>query len=253
MDSIERKSLLYKTGVEYGDYTINHVLGCTHGCLYPCYAFNIKKRFGIIKNYSDWLKPRIVSNALELLDKEIPKFKDDIKSVQLSFTTDPFMLGYPEVTDLSMKIIKKLNDNNIKVITLTKGIIPKELLETKKYNEIGITLVSLNEQFRKEYEPNTANYTDRIARLKEIHDAGFKTWVSIEPYPTPNIVKQDLKEILDAISFVDYIIFGMWHYNKIVSAYKNNKDFYNNCADSVIKFCEEKNIKYHIKKGTKSN
>ena len=107
MDSIERKSLLYKTDVEYGDYTINHVLGCSHGCLYPCYAFNIKKRFGIIKEYNDWLKPKIVSNALELLDKEIPKYKKDIKSVQLSFTTDPFMQGYPEVSELTIKIIKK--------------------------------------------------------------------------------------------------------------------------------------------------
>jgi len=25
---IERKSMLYQTGVEYGDYTMNHVLGC---------------------------------------------------------------------------------------------------------------------------------------------------------------------------------------------------------------------------------
>lgn len=32
MDTITRKSMLYKTGVEYGDYTMNHVLGCSHGC-----------------------------------------------------------------------------------------------------------------------------------------------------------------------------------------------------------------------------
>lgn len=31
--------MLYKTGVEYGDYTMNHVQGCAHGCLYPCYAY----------------------------------------------------------------------------------------------------------------------------------------------------------------------------------------------------------------------
>ena len=24
--------MLYETGVEYGDYTMNHVLGCAHGC-----------------------------------------------------------------------------------------------------------------------------------------------------------------------------------------------------------------------------
>lgn len=39
MNSIIRKTMLYKTGVEYGDYTMNHVLGCAHGCKYPCYVF----------------------------------------------------------------------------------------------------------------------------------------------------------------------------------------------------------------------
>lgn len=47
---IERKTMLYKTGVEYGDYTMNHIQGCAHGCKYPCYAFMMKKRFGQIKN-----------------------------------------------------------------------------------------------------------------------------------------------------------------------------------------------------------
>lgn len=253
MKTIERKTLLYKTDVEYGDYTINHVLGCFHGCLFPCYAFNLKKRFGDIKSYQEWLEPKIVSNALEILDKEIPKYKKDIKSVQLSFTTDPFMMKYPEVSELSLKIINRLNKDGIKVTTLTKGIIPDEALQTEKYNEFGITLISLDENFRKKYEPNTANYDDRIAALKKMHDNGFLTWVSIEPYPTPNLIQQDLISILDKISFVDYIVFGRWHYNKIISEYKENKDFYNKCSDIVIKYCQERNIKYHIKEGTKTN
>lgn len=253
MKTIERKTLLYKTDVEYGDYTINHVLGCFHGCLFPCYAFNLKKRFGDIKSYQEWLEPKIVSNALEILDKEIPKYKKDIKSVQLSFTTDPFMMKYPEVSELSLKIINRLNKDGIKVTTLTKGIIPDEALETEKYNEFGITLISLDEAFRKKYEPNAADYDDRIAALKKMHDNGFLTWVSIEPYPTPNMIQQDLITILDRISFVDYIVFGRWHYNKIISKYKENKDFYNKCSDMVIKFCQERNIKYHIKEGTKTN
>ena len=73
MKTIERKSMLYQTGVEYGDYTMNHVQGCAHGCKYPCYAFLMKKRFGQIKDYESWLEPVLVSNTLELLDKEIPR------------------------------------------------------------------------------------------------------------------------------------------------------------------------------------
>lgn len=43
MKTIERKTMLYKTGVEYGDYTINHVQGCAHGCKFPCYAMMMAK------------------------------------------------------------------------------------------------------------------------------------------------------------------------------------------------------------------
>ena len=111
MKTIKKKSLLYKTEVEYGDYTINHVKGCAHGCLFPCYAFNMAKRFGNVKTYEEWIEPKLVSNALDLLEVEIPKYKKDIKSVQLSFTTDPFMEEYPEVGEMTLKIINRLNKN----------------------------------------------------------------------------------------------------------------------------------------------
>ena len=87
---IQRKSLLYKTDVEYGDYTVNHVLGCSHGCMYPCYAWLMAKRFGRVKTYEDWTRPKIVANSVQLLKSEIPKYRDKIKFVHLSFTTDPF-------------------------------------------------------------------------------------------------------------------------------------------------------------------
>lgn len=249
---IRRKSLLYKTGVEYGDYTINHVQGCSHGCKYPCYAMMMKKRFGQVKTYEDWCEPKIVGNALEILDREIPKYKDKIKSVQLSFMTDPFMYCQDEVKNLSLQIIGKLNDNDIKCTILTKGILPIELINYSRENEYGITLVSLDEQFRLQYECNTAPYFERIAALKALHNAGFKTWVSIEPYPTPNIWEQDLSQVLDAVGFVDKIIFGRIHYNKLATAFKQHKEFFNNAAHQVITFCEEYNISYHIKKGTLS-
>ena len=250
MNYIERKTMLYKTGVEYGDYTMNHVLGCSHGCKYPCYAFMLKKRFGQIKSYDEWIEPKIVSNTLELLDKEIPRLKDKIKSVQLCFSTDPFMYGYEEISEMSLAAIKKLNDAEIKCTVLTKGILPPELAELSKENEYGITLVSLDEKYRKKMEPGSAFYCDRISALKFLHDKNFKTWVSIEPYPTPNIIRQDLEEILATVGFVDKIIFGRTNYSKEISAYPDHKNFYNRCAEQVIKFCEENKIACHIKSGT---
>lgn len=250
MEYITRKTMLYKTGVEYGDYTMNHVLGCSHGCKYPCYAFLIKKRFGQVHSYEEWCKPKIVSNTLELLDKEIPRLKKKIKSVQLCFATDPFMYGFGEVVDLSMAAIKKLNDADIRCIVLTKGILPSELSELSRANEYGISLISLDEKYRERMEPGAASYGERIAALKALHDFGYKTWVSMEPYPAPNQIEQNLATILETIAFVDKIIFGRTNYSKKVSSYVGHKNFYNDCAAQVIDFCNEHNIVCHIKNGT---
>jgi len=256
MQKIYRKSLLYKSGVEYADFCINHVEGCSHGCRFPCYAMIMKKRCGAIKDYSDWIKPKIVINSLELLDKEIPRFKDKIKVVHLCFTTDPFMYRQKEVEDLTLKIIERLNKDNIRCTVLTKGIYPKQLIDVGKYgqrNEYGITLVSLSKKFKKDFEPGAAPYRRRIKALKYLHEKGLKTWVSMEPYPTPNLVKnQDLLKILDEINFVDKIVFGKLNYNVRISEFENNKGFYDKCAKEVIDFCRKNNIEYHIKYGTQA-
>jgi len=250
MNTMTRKTMLYKTGVEYGDYTMNHILGCSHGCKYPCYAFLMAKRFGKVGTYDEWVEPWLVSNTLEILDKEIPRLKAKIQSVQLCFTTDPFMYGYDEIKQMSLAAIRKLNAVGIKCTVLTKGVLPQELADYSRDNEYGITLISLDEAYRERTEPGAASYAERLLALRALHERGCKTWVSIEPYPTPNIIEQELDTILQVVAFTDRIIFGRTNYSKDISAYVTNRDFYNEHAAMVISFCEVHGIQYHIKEGT---
>ena len=74
--------MLYKTGVDYGNYAINHVRGCSHGCTY-CYEMKDKVQKTKIKSYKSWTEPKIVENALELLKRELPRRLKDIKFVFL--------------------------------------------------------------------------------------------------------------------------------------------------------------------------
>ncbi len=85
---------------------------------------------------------------------------------------DHFMFGYSEICDMSINIIKKINYYNIKCIALTKGLLPKELETTSSENEYGITLISLNEDYRQDSEPGSAPYIDRIDHLKYLHKKG---------------------------------------------------------------------------------
>ena len=97
-----RKTMLYKTGVEYGDYTINHIIGCSHGCKYPCYAYMMAHRFGNAKNIEEWWDFQICENAIEIINEELEKMHNKIKSVQLCFSTDPFMYEQPEISEISI-------------------------------------------------------------------------------------------------------------------------------------------------------
>ena len=151
---------------------------------------------------------------------------------------------------MSIAAIRKLNDAGIKCTTLTKGLLPIELAELSPENEYGITLITLNEEYREQTEPGSVPCVDRLAALRALHNAGCKTWVSMEPYPTPNMVEQDLRELLEAVSFTDRIIFGRTNYSKVANSYEGHKHFYNECAAEVISFCKERGIDYHIKAKT---
>jgi len=204
---------------------------------------------------------------LELLENEIPKYKNKIDFVHLCFMSDPFMYDFdkkkpiPEIKKLTLKIIEKLNREGIRVTTLTKGIYPNDILDRKRFsgnNEYGITLVSLNKEFKNKFEPFSAPYEGRLASLEKLSDNGLRTWVSLEPYPTPELDKtsEDIDKILGKVSFVNKLIFGKFNYRKIaptkktLSVWKNNREFYEEMVKKVINFCKKRNIKYHIKFGT---
>jgi DNA repair photolyase len=210
----------------------------------------LARRFGNVKTYKEWCQPKLVRNALQILEQEIPRFKNKIKSVHLCFTTDPFMYKYEEIGEMSYQIISRLNKDNIKCTVLTKGLLPVKLANLKKDNEYGITLVSFDENFQKSMEEGSAPYRERVKALKALHDLGCKTWVSIEPYPTPNFVVQDINDILKKLVFVDKIIFGRLNYNAKVREYKDYQNFFNETAKTVMQFCQEYNIVCLIKQGT---
>lgn len=147
METVTRKSLLYKSGL--GFFCVNHVQGCAHGCLYPCYA-------------------------------------------------------------------------------------------EKKVH--GISLVSLDEDFRRRWEPGAAPYADRVAAIEALHEAGRTTLVHIEPCPPPNILRQDLTRLLEAVSFVDHVFFGGWNYSKLVRRDPATLEFYRAAAAAVRRFCRERGI-----------
>lgn len=241
--ALERKSLIYKSGI--GFYCINHVQGCSHGCRYPCHGYLLAKRHGRVQSYEEWCNPRIVSNALPLLERELTRKRTLPERVHLCLSTDPFMFGRPDIENLTLQMIERLNRSNVAVSILTKGVLPSWLTDARRFsrdNIYGISLISLNEAFRVKVEPGAAPYVERIAALKRLADAGCRTRVHLEPYPTPNLLDQDLTEILQAVAFTNSLFIGGWNYQPRVAAYPNAKAFYQQAATTARRVCAENGI-----------
>ena len=65
----------------------------------------------------------------------------------------------------------------------------------------------------------------------------------IEPYPTPNIVAQEIRPLLEAVSFVDELYFGGWNYSPLAGACADRAAFYREQGRIVRAFCRERRIR----------
>ena len=243
LETVYRKTLIYEMGTS-GAYAATHVAGCSHGCRFPCYAFLMMRRFGKVATYEEWCRPKLVANAVQLAQHELPRLRGTAHSITLSFATDAFMYHQPEVSELTLRLMRLINSFDIPVHILTKGIIPSEALELSSKNQFGITLVSVDEAFRERFEPGTAPYAQRVASLRRAHERGFTCFVNMEPYPTPNIWKQDIQNILDVVDFVDELRLGQLNYNDAVREYPDWRGFYQRMGLATAAWCDAHGVFY---------
>lgn len=209
-------------------WACNVAYGCTNCCEY-CYVPYIKK--GEVRF------PK--KSPVELVKVQLEKGLKP-EGVFLSFATDPFLT---EVSGQTTDLIKLLVDRNIKVATLSKcNFYPGQNGLVKS----GMTIVSIDENFQIKFEGRSMLSALRILVLHALKKRNHYTWVSMEPYPTPEIWEQDLIKLLDRIQFVDFIIFGKWNYD--VRA--NDIEFYRKTVDQFREYCMAHKIRYAVKSDT---
>jgi DNA repair photolyase len=175
---------------EYAQWACNFYVGCSNGCTY-CY---LKKGIGAktLGGQVPTLKKcfRDEKHALGVFEKELKVNLPELQKHGLffSFTTDPLIR---QTCDLTMKAAHICFRYNIPVKILTKStfdfnylfedaITSKATLNWLSKNKhliaFGLTLTGHDE-----LEPRASTNQERIEAIKKLHEAGFKTFASIEP------------------------------------------------------------------------
>lgn len=265
------KNVISMSKVEYLGRVINPFKGCSHGCLYPCYAYQNMKRF-LGTTYEEWTNPSLKMDIDVIIDKLSAELKrlcvhTGIRhNITLCSSTDPFDKTFnPEkLYSPIYRIIDTVLSYDNEVTLLTKGKIPQWLpLLNMGYTPVGdislvkpgISLISLDEDFRKKWEPGAVSYEERVYALREYIQGCYKygslpmTWVSMEPFPTPDMANVYIDELVKKVHNVDLIIFGMWNYRN--PGYRYKKEFYTEAVIELARNCESFNIQLYVKNDVK--
>lgn len=170
---------------EYAKWACNFYVGCSNGCTY-CY---LKKGRGaaILGGNVPTLKKcfRDENHALEVFEKELIANLPELQRHGLffSFTTDPMLENTAFLTLIATLMCVEVQVP-VKILTkCSRGYdVFKAFIESVKFKSrmsliaFGFTLTGHDE-----IEPGASTNAERIEAMKKLHDAGFKTFASIEP------------------------------------------------------------------------
>lgn len=235
---------------EYSPLALNVYTGCDHGCKY-CYVPAASR--GICKNTEISIRPKYFDQLHKDLAKDPPR-----NQILLSFLTDPYNNQEPKY-HYTRRTLMLLNDAGCCVSVLTKGA--ERAIQDMNYFlrfgpriQVGCSLTSLDPARSRETEPNASLPADRLELLRACHDAGIKTWCSIEPVIDP---AESLAVMEAGLPFIDLYKIGKLNHDAEAEARidwpkflkaavslmkKNGKNFY--VKDDLAMFAFPAGIKF---------
>lgn len=193
---------------EYKDWAVNLYRGCGHCCLY-CYGPDILRI-----QPPEFHNPKPRKDIIKNLESDCRKLKAQMQSLQIlvCFTCDPYqpINDHYQITRQAILILQTYGQ---RVAILTKGghrSRPDIPLLRPGLDEYATTLTCIDEALSRKWEPLAALPRERIEALKEAHDRGVYTWVSMEPVLYPD---QSLELIRITHPFVDEYKLGILNYH----------------------------------------
>ena len=227
---------------EYAPLAINIYKGCTHGCRY-CYCAKMQERYGNV-SYYDKAAPK--TNIVRRVAADVKKLSssgEDVPEILLSFSGDIYQ---PAETDLKLtrQVIEILVDAGLPFTILTKGgsraVRDFDLLGKSSLCSFGTTIIFSKQGYADKWEPGAATVRDRNVTVKKAHDAGIRTWVSLEPVISP---KQALTVIEVMHPYVDHWKVGKVNHMPSIESKVDWKAF----KTDVVEVLESFKADYYLK------
>lgn len=184
---IEVRSILSKSNLPVGDYSVNPYVGCPHACKY-CYACFMKRFTGHAEPWGTFLDV-----------KYWPKIKNPAKyagkELFIGSVTDPYH-PQEEIYERTRTLLTQLQGSGVKISIATKSDLvlrDLDLIKTFPEARVSWSINTLDEIFRKDMD-HAVSIEQRFGAMKAFHNEGIRTTCFISPI-FPGIT--DVKAIIE--------------------------------------------------------
>ncbi len=187
--TVPARSLIAPSKLPGTDFVINPYIGCPHKCLY-CYAEFMKRFTNHTEEWGDFLD---VKQAMKPLD--IRKLAG--KHIVISSVTDPYN-AFEKRYNATRQILEQLCSAHAAITIITKSDLVLrdiDLISRLENAKVAVSLNSLDDIFRRRFEPRAPDASRRLLALRRLHEAGIRTILFMSPI-FPGITR--FTDILDA-------------------------------------------------------
>lgn len=262
------KSILNPSRIGGVAYAINPYIGCQHGCVY-CYGRFMMRYTGHHgEEWGSFVDAKV--NAPRILQQQLRRYKKPRKEpVLFSSVTDAYqpLERRFNLTRLCLELLEKYQ---FPVSILTKSdfvLRDVDLLGSQPENEVGFTIISLDERVRQVFETGAPPNTRRLVALSELNSQGIRTYAFVGPI-IPHLSTPSLDELVRRLADtgVAYILFDRLnikygnrpiiekalhtHFSKdekaITEALRRGSQYYETVRDQVIDLSQQYGVEAEI-------
>lgn len=171
---VETSSIMTKSSLPVGGYSVNPYVGCTHGCKY-CYASFMKRFTGHTEPWGTFLDV-----------KHWPAIRNPQKyagqRVVIGSVTDGY-LPQEEQFGNTRKLLEQLRDSGAEILICTKSdLVVRDIDLLKELGKVTVSwsVNTLDEGFKDDMD-NAVSIARRLDAMKRVYDAGIRTVCFISP------------------------------------------------------------------------
>ncbi len=171
---VETKTIMTKSSLPVGGYSVNPYVGCTHGCKY-CYASFMKRFTGHTEPWGTFLD---VKYWPEIRDPQ--KYRG--QRVVIGSVTDGY-LPQEEQFGNTRRLLEQLRGSGAEILICTKSdLVIRDIDLLKEMGKVTVSwsINTLDEAFRADMD-KAVSIERRLAAMKQVYDAGIRTVCFISP------------------------------------------------------------------------